>query len=101
MGGFRKERCESAPFFCPKMQRQKLGNISVNEAGRRGGLAVLAKHGKKHFSQIGKIGQAILKKRYPGMASEWGKKGGRPRKNKEEEIKNLDVAEMIAMGMGL
>ena len=55
--------------------------ITVTEAGRKGGLALLSKRGKKHFAEIGKKGQEIMKKRYPGMASTWGKKGGRPRKN--------------------
>ena len=55
--------------------------ITVAEAGRKGGLALLAKNGNKHFAEIGKKGQEILRKRYPGMASEWGRKGGRPRKN--------------------
>ena len=55
--------------------------LTVREAGRRGGLALLAKRGKSHFVEIGKKGQETLRKRYPGMASEWGKKGGRPRKN--------------------
>ncbi|HMV28540.1 MAG TPA: hypothetical protein PKE23_04090 [Anaerolineales bacterium] len=34
------------------------------EAGRRGGLATLAKHGKDHFSKIGKRGAATFWKRY-------------------------------------
>lgn len=55
--------------------------MTVDEAGRKGGLALLSKRGKKHFAEIGKKGQEIAKKRYPGMASTWGKKGGRPRKN--------------------
>ena len=55
--------------------------ITVSEAGRRGGLAILGKRGKKHFCEIGRKGQETTKERYPGMASEWGKKGGRPRKN--------------------
>ena len=55
-------------------------SITVAEAGKKGGLALLAKHGNKHFSEIGKKGQESLRKRYPSMASEWGKKGGRPRK---------------------
>ena len=55
-------------------------NITVNEAGRKGGLATLAKYGKEHLSGIGRKGQETLRKRYPSMASEWGKKGGRPRK---------------------
>ncbi|MBA7500410.1 hypothetical protein ES704_03166 [subsurface metagenome] len=58
-----------------------VAGITVSEAGRKGGLALLRKRGKKHFAEIGKKGQEVLKKRYPGKASEWGKKGGRPRKN--------------------
>lgn len=54
---------------------------TVKEAGRKGGLALLSKRGNKHFVGIGKKGQEALRKLYPGMASEWGKKGGRPRKN--------------------
>ena len=53
----------------------------MKEAGRKGGLALLSKRGKKHFAEIGKTGQEVIIKRYPGMASTWGKKGGRPRKN--------------------
>ena len=60
---------------------KKMGNISVKEAGRKGGLALLAKNGNKHFAEIGKKGQETLKKRYPGMASSWGREGGRPKKN--------------------
>ena len=55
-------------------------DITVNEAGRRGGLAVLARYGRMHFSVIGVKGQRILRNQYPGMASIWGKLGGRPRK---------------------
>jgi general stress protein YciG len=60
---------------------KKIGHMTTSEAGRKGGLALLSKRGKKHFAEIGKKGQEEMKKRYPGMASEWGKKGGRPRKN--------------------
>ena len=59
-----------------------MDSISVKEAGRKGGLALYNKRGSKHFSDIGKKGQQITRERYPGMASEWGKKGGRPRKDK-------------------
>jgi len=58
-----------------------MGNITTSEAGRKGGLALLSRRGTKHFAEIGKKGQEIMKKRYPGMASKWGKKGGRPSKN--------------------
>ena len=58
------------------------GGLTVREAGRLGGLVNLAKHGREHFSKIGKQGQRALRKRYPGKASKWGKQGGRPRKPK-------------------
>ena len=53
---------------------------SVSEAGRKGGLTVLQKKGRNFFIEIGRKGQRVMRKRYPNMASEWGKKGGRPRK---------------------
>jgi hypothetical protein len=55
-------------------------SISVKEAGRRGGLALLHSRGRGHFSQIGKLGQQALRARYPDMAAAWGRTGGRPRK---------------------
>jgi len=55
-------------------------SLSVSEAGRRGGMAVLRLKGIGFFSEIGKKGQHETRKRYPGMATQWGKKGGRPRK---------------------
>lgn len=60
--------------------------ISVNEAGRRGGLACLQKKGRSFFREIGKKGNARMKAKYPNLASEWGKLGGRPRKLKLEEV---------------
>ena len=58
-----------------------MGAVTVSEAGRKGGLALLGKRGRKHFAEIGKKGHEEQRKRYPiSIASEWGKKGGRPRK---------------------
>jgi general stress protein YciG len=54
--------------------------ITVAEAGRRGGLAVLSKRGRSFYSEIGKKGQAAMRRQHPDMAKEWGKRGGRPRK---------------------
>lgn len=54
--------------------------VTVTTAGRRGGLAVLHKYGKAFYSSIGEKGQKDVREKYPGMASEWGKRGGRPRK---------------------
>ena len=54
--------------------------LTVSEAGRQGGLALLRKRGAGHFAEIGKSGQAAMRQAHPGMASIWGKMGGRPNK---------------------
>jgi len=56
------------------------------EAGRKGGLVVLHKHGREFYSRIGRLGQAVTRKRYPSMAVEWGRLGGRPKKLKLDTI---------------
>jgi len=53
---------------------------TVSEAGRKGGMTVLQKHGHAHFKKIGVKGQAAMRMKYPGKASDWGKLGGRPKK---------------------
>jgi hypothetical protein len=58
--------------------KRNIPGLSVKEAGRLGGLAVLRNHGKAHFTEIGKMGQAAMRRKYPNQASEWGKLGGRP-----------------------
>jgi len=60
--------------------------MTVAEAGRRGGLRLLQARGRGHFVVIGRKGQAAMRRRYPGMAAEWGKRGGRPRKPALVEI---------------
>jgi general stress protein YciG len=55
-------------------------SITVSEAGRRGGLKTLRERGRGYYSQIGKKGQENLRQKYPDMAKEWGKLGGRPKK---------------------
>jgi general stress protein YciG len=59
--------------------------MDVRDAGRKGGLTVLAERGREHFVAIGKKGQKTLREHYPDMAKEWGKKGGRPRKSNLKE----------------
>ena len=61
-------------------------NVSVNEAGRRGGLAVFRTRGRQFFAEIGRKGQRALRARHPNMASRWGKLGGRPKKPKLEDV---------------
>ena len=74
------------------MSRDKLfRDVSVQEAGRRGGLMVLTTYGREHFSKIGRQGQKALRDQYPGMASIWGKQGGRPRKPNIDDMGGLDV----------
>lgn len=55
-------------------------SISVAGAGRKGGIRVLNTRGRDFYVEIGKKGQQAMRKKYPDMASQWGKKGGRPRK---------------------
>ena len=54
--------------------------MSVVEAGRRGGLTVLANRGRQFYAEIGRKGQKAMRLKYPDSAGEWGSRGGRPRK---------------------
>jgi general stress protein YciG len=63
-----------------KNSLEKPGGISVGEAGRRGGQATLQNHGIKHFKKIGHKGGQRPAMLYGQFLSEFGKKGGRPRR---------------------
>lgn len=60
--------------------------MTVCEAGRKGGLSCLCNRGRAFFIEIGKKGQLEMRRKHPGMAAEWGKRGGRPRKPILDEI---------------
>lgn len=60
--------------------------ISVREAGRRGGLANLQKFGSQYFVRIGKLGGLRTKALHGHRYAEWGKRGGRPKKINLTEI---------------
>ena len=60
--------------------------ITVNDAGRKGGLAVSRTRGRQFFAEIGRKGQQAMRAQYPDMAQKWGKLGGRPKKPKLEEV---------------
>lgn len=62
------------------------GAISVREAGARGGHATLENQGTEFFKRIGKRGGQRTKELYGELLSEFGKRGGRPRRP------NLDSA---------
>lgn len=55
-------------------------SMTVAEAGKKGGLSVAKQYGRAFFSSIGRRGQRAQRSKYPEMAKEWGKMGGRPRK---------------------
>ncbi len=58
-----------------------VGEMSVSEAGRRGGLKTLAARGREHFRTAGRKGAAALRANHDRASFvKWGKQGGRPRK---------------------
>jgi general stress protein YciG len=54
--------------------------ITVAEAGRRGGRATLESQGIDFFKRIGKKGGERTAELYKELLSEFGRKGGRPRR---------------------
>ena len=56
------------------------GQISVSEAGQRGGKATLRNQGPDFFKNIGKRGGKRTAKLYGHLMRERGKRGGRPRR---------------------
>lgn len=56
------------------------GGISVREAGARGGRSTLEHQGVEFFHEIGKKGGQRTKELYGELLSEFGKRGGRPKR---------------------
>lgn len=54
--------------------------ITVAEAGRRGGHATLETQGANFFRKIGKKGGRRTAELYRELLAEFGKRGGRPRR---------------------
>lgn len=54
--------------------------ITVAEAGRRGGIATRDRHGIEFYRQIGARGGETTKKRWGHLFAQFGRKGGRPRR---------------------
>jgi general stress protein YciG len=59
--------------------------MTVQEAGRRGGLTTLDNQGRDFFSRIGKKGGKRTAQLYRELLSEFGKQGGRPRRPSLDE----------------
>lgn len=65
----------------PESEVEALDQITVQEAGRRGGLATSARYRSTGFYQkIGARGGEITKRRWGRLFGEFGKRGGRPRR---------------------
>ncbi|MFQ6121968.1 MAG: hypothetical protein ACE5LA_02785 [Dehalococcoidales bacterium] len=57
------------------------GQLTVQEAGRFGGLATLRRHGIDHYRRAGRKGQAKLAARFgKAQRRRWGAMGGRPKR---------------------
>jgi general stress protein YciG len=54
--------------------------VTVQEAGRRGGQATLQNRGVTHFQKIGRKGGKRTAELYRELLSDFGKRGGRPRR---------------------
>lgn len=54
--------------------------ITVAEAGRRGGTATRDRHGVEFLRKIAQKGGKVTATRYRDLLSEFGKRGGRPRR---------------------
>lgn len=62
------------------IERQIIKQITVQEAGRRGGHTTLQNQGVEHFKKIGSKGGKRTAKLYRDLLSEFGRRGGRPRR---------------------
>jgi len=59
---------------------ETLREVSVREAGSRGGRRTLELHGPEFFQEIGHKGGQRTAELYRELLSEFGKKGGRPKR---------------------
>ena len=56
-------------------------SMSVQEAGKKGGISTRNKYGHIFLKNIGQRGGKVTSERHRDKLSYWGKKGGRPRKS--------------------
>lgn len=60
--------------------------LTVQQAGKIGGLTTSKKMGREFYVHIGRKGQEAVRRKYPNMARIWGRMGGRPRRPTLAEI---------------
>lgn len=63
-----------------KNQDEFAGEITVRQAGKRGGRATLENHGRDFFSRIGKKGGERTADLYHDLLRQFGQMGGRPKR---------------------
>jgi general stress protein YciG len=59
---------------------EELTQLTVKQAGARGGSRTLERHGREHFQIIGRKGGRRTAELYRELLSDFGKRGGRPRR---------------------
>jgi len=65
------------------MEQQRTQNLTVQEAGAKGGATTYARYGRRHFQELGKRGQAVLSTKINSeQRQSWGALGGRPKKHR-------------------
>lgn len=69
----------------PENQVEVSSQLTVAEAGRRGGTTTRDRHGVEFLREIAKRGGEVTKMRYRHLFSEYGKRGGRPRRPSLED----------------
>jgi general stress protein YciG len=76
-----KQPCTSLEAISKAGETEEINHLmTVREAGTRGGRATLEKYGKDYYSRIGRKGGERTAQLYREFLSEFGKKGGRPRR---------------------
>jgi general stress protein YciG len=65
--------------------KEKNADLTVQEAGRRGGQTTLQNQGVEHFKKIGRKGGKHTAQLCRDRLSEFGRRGGRPRRPNLEE----------------
>ena len=64
----------------PENEAEASGQITVRQAGARGGQATLQNQGIEFFRRIGKKGGQRTSELYGELLSEFGRRGGRPKR---------------------